>query len=565
MHYHARPHLSVHTRAKAHSAVAGAAYRLGLRLYDERTKTWHDYRKRALSDSVVRALTIAPDGAPPWASDPAVLWNAVEGAERRKDGQVARDYRCPVPIGFDETQAADLAEALAAFIAEELHTSVSVALHRDAARDAFGVLKPEGQRGYHAHLYFPTRPIKRGAVEGAPAFGLKLEVFRDQTAGAEALERLNAKWAELSNLIASASGLEVRVDHRSYKRMGTARTAEPQLGQAATALERQGTQTRLGDALLAHRATRDGAPAELTGVAAAGGADAATTRTDGPRVTPRPPSLGSSAAFQAPQPTSKPAAKLGAPAVVTPRPSASVRRAKYLTQEEWMQSPVAWEPPPIVGLAERFDAVYVTRVASSPGGIQTGVMRTVKAVQWFLNALVMVGKALLHLDREYKRFSTVRFDLQCDADQKREALGALRREHDQARRPYTPRMQAAHRRRLAQIRTIEEEVAERARLSVSIDAQMADISQRAKPWRSQAIHDRFKLKGHLAELERQDHQAVEDLLSVANSDELPWLKLYTSKTEPTLSLQKLVDAAEAAEDGRKVDRTTQKAHRPPRL
>jgi hypothetical protein len=535
MHYHARPHLSVHTRAKAHSAVAGAAYRLGLRLYDERTKTWHDYRRRALSDSVVRALTIAPDGAPPWASDPGVLWNAVEGAERRKDGQVARDYRCPVPIGFDETQAADLAEALARFIADELHTSVSIALHRDAARDAFGVLKPDGQRGYHAHLYFPTRPIKPGAVEGAPAFGLKLQVFRDQTAGAEALERLNAKWAELSNLIASASGLEVRVDHRSYKRMGVARTAEPQLGQAATAMERQGTQTRLGDALLAHRAARDGASPEPAGMTAAEGADAAATRTDGLRV---------------------------APAVVTPRPSASVRRAKYLTQEEWMQSPVAWEPPPIVGLAERFDAAYVTRVASSPGGIQTGVMRTVKAVQWFLNALVMVGKALLHLDREYKRFSTVRFDLQCDADQKREALGALRREHDQARRPYTPHMQAAHRRRLAQIRTIEEEVAERARLSVSIDAQMADISQRAKPWRSQAIHDRFKLKGHLAELERQDHQAVEDLLSVANSDELPWLKLYTSKTEPTLSLQRLVDEAET--QARRTDRTTQRAYRPKR-
>ena len=97
---HARPHLEVHSRSKGHSAVAGCAYRLGLRLYDEKAKVWHDYRKRELGEEIVRALTIAPPNATAWAADPAQFWNRVELAEKRKDAQVARDYRIPIPFFY---------------------------------------------------------------------------------------------------------------------------------------------------------------------------------------------------------------------------------------------------------------------------------------------------------------------------------------------------------------------------------------------------------------------------------------------------------------------------------
>jgi MobA/MobL family. len=502
-----------------------------------------------MARAVVHALTVAPEGAAPWASDPAALWNAVENAERRRDGQVARDYRLPIPLGFSDEQGIDLAEAVARFIAAEFGTPVSLALHRDAKHDAFGKRKTDGTRGLHAHLYFPTRPIKAGGIEGAPAFGKKLAAFRDQESGAEAIELLNAKWAELSNLIASSGGLSVRVDHRSYKRMGLVRTAEPALGQAATALERQGIQTRLGDALRAHREARDRPAFADTESSVVG--DASAIEVGAP--TALPPGISARPVAQVPP-------KLGVSTVVTPRPSASVRRAKYLSQDDWMQSPVAWEPPPVVGLAQRFDEVYVARAGKSAGGIETGVMQTVKKIQWFLNALVMVAKALLHLDTEFKRYSTARLDVLHDSDQKRAALADLRKQASEARKPYTPRMNAAHLRRLREIQTVEEELVERLRLSKSIEAQLEGISERAAPWRSQAIHDRRHLKLHLAELEAQDHQAIVELLAVANGEELPWLKLYTSKTEPTLSMQRLVDEAEAHE--RRTNRSTQRAYRP---
>ena len=249
---HARPHLQTHTRSSGHSAVAGAAYRLGLRLYDERTQTWHDYRKRELGEEIVRALTVAPPGAPEWATDPAELWNRAEAAEKRKDAQVARDYRIPVPFGLSDAQAGDLAEHLARFIAQQLTTAVSVGLHRDADVDALGVAKSPDKVGYHAHLYFPTRQLICSGTEDDPAasgFGAKLSALSNKNTSAGIVECFNAKWAELSNQATADVGLPADCDHRSYLRQGLPLVPQITLGAPAVALERKGFFTRKGDAV----------------------------------------------------------------------------------------------------------------------------------------------------------------------------------------------------------------------------------------------------------------------------------------------------------------------------
>lgn len=253
---HARPHLEIHSRSKGHSAVAGAAYRLGLRLYDERAGVWHDYRRRALGEEIVRALTVAPEGAPAWASDPAQLWNAVELAEKRKDSQVARDYRIPIPLGLDDERAGQLAERLARFIMLELGTPVSVGLHRDAAVDALGQVKPPERQGYHAHLYFPSRPLVIGEADGeadgvepTAVFGARHPMLASQALGKGMVETFNRTWAELATAAAAEAGLNARYDHRSYERMGAGIEPQPTMGTAATALERKGFFTRKGDAV----------------------------------------------------------------------------------------------------------------------------------------------------------------------------------------------------------------------------------------------------------------------------------------------------------------------------
>lgn len=252
---HARPHLTTHNRDRGHSAVAGAAYRLGLKLKDERTGEVHDFRRRKLGEEIVRAVTVAPSGAPPWATDPQEMWNRVEASEKRKDSQVARDYRIPVPFGLTDEQAGDLAEELARYISDTLVVPVSVGLHRDADRDALGLLKPPEKQGYHAHLYFPNRPLDfdqvghAGGKGSATGFGLKLSMLSDKRQCAVWVEDLNRKWAELSNVYLAAAEKAPVIDHRSYARQGIDLSPQPKLGVSAAAMERRGLTTARGDVL----------------------------------------------------------------------------------------------------------------------------------------------------------------------------------------------------------------------------------------------------------------------------------------------------------------------------
>lgn len=252
---HARPHLTTHNRGEGHSAVAAAAYRLGLRLRDARTDTWHDYTKRAAGEEVVAAFTIAPAGAPLWATDPEELWNRVEACERRKDSQVARDYRVPVPLGLDDSRARELARRLAQYISAELCTPVSIGLHRDAETNVFGEIKPEEQQGYHAHLLFPTRRILLEGEEGAATdaaaevgFGPKLSALSNRRTSSGIVELMNKQWAALANELTTAVGLVADFDHRSYERLGIDRTPMPRLSRKAVAMEKKGFFTRQGDA-----------------------------------------------------------------------------------------------------------------------------------------------------------------------------------------------------------------------------------------------------------------------------------------------------------------------------
>lgn len=253
---HARPHLTTHTRSKGHSALAGVAYRLGLRLFDKRQGVWHDYRHRSADDEVVAAFTLAPIDAPPWATDPAQVWAAAEAAEKRRDSQVAHDFRIPLPLGLTDAAAVAMARAMAQHLVDDLGTIVSVGVHRDNAVDAMGIAKPLGKVGLHAHLYLPTRrlafidaPVTDGetaagqAGNGTWAFSDKLKVLAHKVSASACIERMNSQWAALANTYAAEAGLVPDFTHLSYARLGLAKLPQVTLGAAVTAMERRGVAT----------------------------------------------------------------------------------------------------------------------------------------------------------------------------------------------------------------------------------------------------------------------------------------------------------------------------------
>lgn len=242
---YARPHIETHSRSRGQSAVAGAAYRLGVAMVDERTGQHHDFTRKG---GVEWSAQICADDAPEWQRDPAQFWNRAEAAEKHPRAQVARDYRIPVPLGFDQVHAQALAERVARSIGGELGAPVSVALHRDSDKDRFGVEKDERARGYHAHIYLPARGVDaEGMAKG------KTGLFRDLSncnqSGA-IIDRWAETWAREASALAQEQGLGTTYDHRSYERQGLAITPEPKMGVAAVEMERRGVETARGSDVL---------------------------------------------------------------------------------------------------------------------------------------------------------------------------------------------------------------------------------------------------------------------------------------------------------------------------
>src|SRR6218665_2652043 len=150
------------SRANGSSAVASAAYRAAERLHDDRLGRDHDFSNKA---GVVHSEIMLPEGAPERLNDRATLWNEVEGAEKRKDAQLAREVEFSIPRELDQAQGVALARDFAqrAFVDRGMIADLNV--HWDIAED--GSPKP------HAHVMLTMREVAQRA-DGSAAFGAKV-------------------------------------------------------------------------------------------------------------------------------------------------------------------------------------------------------------------------------------------------------------------------------------------------------------------------------------------------------------------------------------------------------
>ena len=100
------PHfkITIVKRSQGQSAVAGAAYQSGERLFSEYDQKTKFYNKKK---ELVHTEIMLPPHAPPGYADRATLWNAVEAVENQWNSQLARRIVLAFPREVPKDQYAE--------------------------------------------------------------------------------------------------------------------------------------------------------------------------------------------------------------------------------------------------------------------------------------------------------------------------------------------------------------------------------------------------------------------------------------------------------------------------
>jgi Ti-type conjugative transfer relaxase TraA len=200
-------HLSVKIveREKGRSSVAAAAYRAGQSLHEERTGLTHDFTRK---EGVEHSEILAPEGAPDWIYDRAVLWNTVERIERRRDAQLAREVELGLPIELDDASQLSLLREYVKrdFVARGMVADFSI--HRDDPNNP------------HAHVLLSMRDLTPSG------FGLKQRSWNQRSA----LMGWRRDWEQVTNEHLAQAGLAIRIDHRTLKAQGLSLTPGRKIG-----------------------------------------------------------------------------------------------------------------------------------------------------------------------------------------------------------------------------------------------------------------------------------------------------------------------------------------------
>jgi hypothetical protein len=172
---------------------------------------------------------ITPDNVPDWAKNRHQLWNAVEAVEKRKDSQLAREIMVALPNELTEAQRLELVRN---YITEQFTTKGMIA---DLAIHAPN--RKGDNRNYHAHILLTMRKIT------AEGFGNK---ERGWNAKAN-IYQWREQWQHHTNRMLREAGLDCQIDGRSHAKKGLDKEPLLHLGVHATALERKGIQTEIGN------------------------------------------------------------------------------------------------------------------------------------------------------------------------------------------------------------------------------------------------------------------------------------------------------------------------------
>ncbi len=173
------------SRASGGNAVRSAAYNAREAITAERTGELFHFRHR---DTPEHHAVLLPEGADARLADSAVLWNAAEAAERRKDAQVAREIVLALPADrvLSTEDRIELAHSFAQehFVSKGLAVQLDVHAPHKERREGESAWT-EGTGGdhinWHAHLLITTRRIEGDQLAAKKARDLDPEVRKTGT------------------------------------------------------------------------------------------------------------------------------------------------------------------------------------------------------------------------------------------------------------------------------------------------------------------------------------------------------------------------------------------------
>ncbi len=205
------------SRSSGGNAVRSAAYNARDAIQAERTGELFYFKNR---DAPEHHEVLLPEGADARLADAAVLWNAAEAAERRKDAQVAREIVLALPADrvLTTEDRIELARTFAEqhFVAKGLAVQLDVhAPHKERGEGEGGWAEGTGgdHTNWHAHLLITTRRIEGGELSAKKARDLDPEVRR---AGTRTLvtdaEAWGETWRVHQDRYFQEHGIELRVD-----------------------------------------------------------------------------------------------------------------------------------------------------------------------------------------------------------------------------------------------------------------------------------------------------------------------------------------------------------------
>jgi Ti-type conjugative transfer relaxase TraA len=202
-------------RSNGQSAVQAAAYRSASRLHDYHLDRTFDYTAKP---DVVHSEILAPEGSPEWVHSRALLWNAIEAREKRRDAQLANELQFALPEELTQSQAIALARQFVQREFVERGTVADLNVHWD-------------QGNPHVHVMLALRKLEHGG------FGLKEREWRRR---GQLVTQWREHWADAANEHLLRAGLDIRIDHRSYREQGIGLEPQVHLGRAVSEMQARG-------------------------------------------------------------------------------------------------------------------------------------------------------------------------------------------------------------------------------------------------------------------------------------------------------------------------------------